>query len=267
MDRRRNLAKELGLDSTGEGGPVAADPARIGAMVRDQLASATMERMEEPMKISGRKLRTLLIAAAAAVVLSLSALAASSGMIVSWFSSSRSRGEYQALPAAEQVIRDVGYDVRRLERFSNGYVFQEGSVVNNDLLDDNGQSVEAFRSVDFRYARDGDIVYFAQERYTSEMGKAPGEVLRTVDGIDLVYHSYRNQLVPADYVLSEAERAAEEAGELVFSYGSEAVELHTVQSVIWEADGMHYCLMQIDGALRAEDLADMAAEVITQSGA
>ena len=58
------------------------------------------------------------------------------------------------------------------------------------------------------------------------------------------------------------DKKAEANGELVFSYGSSKVEIKEVQSVLWAEDGIHYCLMQIDGKLSADELAEMAKEII-----
>lgn len=73
---------------------------------------------------------------------------------------------------------------------------------------------------------------------------------------------YTNKLVPPDYKLTDEDKKAKENGELVFSYGSDKVEIIEVQSAVWTEDGVHYLLMQMDGKLSADELADMAAEAI-----
>ncbi len=62
--------------------------------------------------------------------------------------------------------------------------------------------------------------------------------------------------------MTDEDKKAEDSGELVFSYGSSEVEIIEVQSVSWTTDDMHYELMQIDGKLSTDELADMAAEII-----
>ena len=87
-------------------------------------------------------------------------------------------------------------------------------------------------------------------------------MVATVDGVDVYYHSYTNKVVPPDYKLTEEDKKAEESGELVFSYGSSEVEIIEVQSVSWKKDGIYYQLLQIDGNLTADELTEMASEVI-----
>ena len=103
---------------------------------------------------------------------------------------------------------------------------------------------------------------FAQDKFNSEM-KLQGEVIKTVKDTDIYYYSYTNKSVPAEYKLTDDDKRAEESGELVFSYGAEKVEIKNVQSVTWIKDGTQYQLLQIDGKLSADELSDMAEEVIS----
>ena len=113
----------------------------------------------------------------------------------------------------------------------------------------------------FRYGKGGDKVFFSQDKYNSII-EPSGGVIATIDGIDVYYFNYTNKLVPPGYKFTDEDKKAEANGELVFSYGSSKVEINEVQSVSWTVDDMHYELMQIDGKLSANELADMAAEVI-----
>ena len=69
-------------------------------------------------------------------------------------------------------------------------------------------------------------------------------------------------VVPEDYALSAEEKAAEEKGDVIFSYGSDEVMEYTVQSVQWLDDGVQFMLMQMNGMLTADELVDMAKEAI-----
>lgn len=261
MNQEKDLLGDLGVpERRRETGPAVIDAEAIKAMVHNKLGSATPERRKRPM-LKSKKLRTVLIAAIAVMALSVSAFAAT-GIITRWDSHSWARPEYDTLPTVEQTIKDVGYAAKLIEEFSNGYAFQAGSIVDNDLVDEGGHSAESFKSFNFTYAKDGDEVWFSQDKYDSDLGEASGDVAATVDGIDVMYFSYNNKLVPPDYKLSDEDKAAEEAGELIFSYGSDEVTTQVVQCVFWQEDDVHYSLTQMDGALSAEELVAMAAEVI-----
>lgn len=261
MNQGKDLLKDLGVpEGKSETGPAVIDAEAIKAMVHNKIGSVTPERRKRPM-LKSKKLRTVLIAAIAVMALSVSAFAAS-GIITRWDSHSWARAEYDTLPTVEQTIKDVGYAAKLIEEFSNGYAFQSGSIVDNNLVDEGGHSAESFKSFNFTYAKDGDEVWFSQDKYESDLGEASSDVAATVDGIDVMYFSYNNKLVPPDYELTEEDKAAEEDGVLVFSYGSDEVTLQVVQCVFWDDGNMHYSFTQMDGALSADELVAMAAEVI-----
>lgn len=259
MNKKRDLLKELNItQSSGNTlSPLDVDIKKIKAMVNNKIDSAYTERKISIMK---SKKKFALIAAAATLVLGITVFAASS-LITSWESHSSSIPEYTSLPSEEQCIDDFGYAPALVDTFDNGYVFKSGSVIDNTLRDDSNNSVEEFKSVTFRYEKDGDEVNFSQDKYNSSI-ESHGDIIASVDGIDVYYYSYMNKVVPPDYQLTEEDKAAEENGELIFSYGSDTVEVIKVQSVSWADDSIHYNMMQIDGRLSPEELVGMAAEVI-----
>lgn len=209
--------------------------------------------------------RKLIIAAAAALTVICAAAYAAGGMAVSWFSSSSSKPDYRTLPTAERCEKDVGFVPILVNSFENGYTFRDGSIVDNNLKDEDGSSVEKFKSFDFRYEKDGDVVYFNQEKYDSDLDTDEDEETVNIfigdDGIRFETKSYKNKVVPADYQLTEEDKRAEANGELVFSYGGDEVKVQTVNTVSWEEDGIHYSLMQMGGRLSEDELRGMADEV------
>lgn len=206
------------------------------------------------------KKKISLIAIAAALALGVTVFAAS-GIVTTWFSSSSSIPEYKSLPSAKQVKSDIGYEPVLIGEFENGYTFKEGSVINNKHVDESGNSVEKFKSVSFKYEKNGDRVIFSQDKFNSELD-TEGDIISTVSGTDIYYFSYTNKIVPPNYKMTDEDKKAEENGELVFSYGSSEVEILEVQSVTWRSNDIQYQLLQIDGKLSADDLVSMAEEII-----
>ena len=143
------------------------------------------------------KKKTACIALAATLALSVTAFAAN-GLVSNWFSSSSSFADYKTLPTAQQVKKDIGYTPILIDSFANGYAFQDGNIISNNLTDENGNSIEKFKSVSFDYEKDGDIVIFAQDKYNSQ-AELQGSVAKTVGDTDIYYYSYTNKVVPADY--------------------------------------------------------------------
>ena len=207
--------------------------------------------------------RKLIIAAAAALTVICAAAYAAGGRAVSWFSSSSSKPDYRMLPTAEQCEKDVGFVPILVNSFENGYTFRDGSIVDNNLKDEGGSSVEKFKSFDFRYEKDGDVVYFDQGKYDSDLPENSDTLNIGIcdDGVKFEWHSYKNKVVPADYQLTEEDKRAEANGELVFSYGGDEVKVQTVNMVSWEKDGVRGSLMQMNGKLSRDELSRMADEV------
>lgn len=260
MNRKNDLFKELNITKKNPDfcNPLDIDIRSVKKKVNSKIDSASTERESITMK---SKKKISLIAVAATLALGITVFAAG-GIVSTWFSSSSSTPDYKSLPTAEQVTKDIGYEPVLIDTFENGYAFKNGSIVKNNLADENGNSIEKFKSVSFDYEKDGDIVVFAQDKFNFEM-KLQGEVIKTVKDTDIYYYSYTNKSVPAEYKLTDDDKKAEESGELVFSYGAEKVEIKNVQSVTWIKDGTQYQLLQINGKLSADELSDMAEEVIS----
>ena len=261
MNRKNDLFEELNIDKEQNDfcSPLDIDIRAVKQNVNAKLDSAYTERKSYTMK---SKKKISLIAIAATLVLGITVFAAS-GIVSTWFSSSSSTPDYKSLPTAEQVAGDIGYEPVLIESFENGYIFKDGNIVKNNLKDENGNSVEKFKSVSFDYKKDGDTVIFAQDKVKSKIDIS-GDVVKNVKGTDIYYYDYTNKLVPPDYKLTDDDKKAKENGELIFSYGSSKVEIKEVQSVTWVKDEMQYQLLQIDGKLTSDELVKMAEEILNK---
>ena len=279
MSGKRNLFEELNIEKKEQdlSGPLDVDVQTIRRNVSEKLDAESSEypacpiqneRKSVTMKLNAIKSNTrskkkISVIAAVAVLALGTTVFAASGIISKWYSSSSSDPEYKSLPTAQQVKKDIGYDAVLISEFENGYAFKDGSIVNNDLADEDGNSVEKFKSVSFDYEKNGDTVIFSQDKFNSKIDM-DGNVIKTVDGTDIYYYSYTNKIVPADYKMTDEDKKAEADGELVFSSGSSDVQISEVQSVTWVKDNIQYQLMQMDGALSRDELVEMAEEVISK---
>ena len=261
MNRKNDLFEELNIDKEQNDfcSPLDIDIRAVKQNVNAKLDSAYTERKSYTMK-SKKKISLIVIAATLALGLT---VFATSGIVSIWSGSSSSTPDYKSLPTAEQVTKDIGYEPVLIDSFENGYAFKDGNIVKNNLKDENGNSVEKFKSVSFDYEKDGDTVIFAQDKVKSKIDIS-GDVVKNVKGTDIYYYDYTNKLVPPDYKLTDDDKKAEENGELIFSYGSSKVEIKEVQSVTWVKDEMQYQLLQIDGKLTSDELVKMAEEILNK---
>lgn len=158
MKKKNNLYEELNINEPQKKSLTALDIdiRNIKQNVNAKIASASTERKSSIMK---SKKRFAFIAVAAMLVLGVTAFAAS-GIVKTWLSHSSASPDYEVLPTAQEVKKDIGYGAVLIDSFENGYKFEDGSIVKNDFSDENGNSLEKFKSVNFRYEKDGDKVYF-----------------------------------------------------------------------------------------------------------
>ena len=207
-------------------------------------------------KRSSKKLVSLI---AAAAVLACLGTAFAAGGLGGWYSSTTI--EFESVLESAPITEELGFAPVLIDEFENGYSFVSGKGADNTVTEDDGSVKEEFKSAFFTYEKDGDEVWFSQDRSTG-INVEKGELVSTVNGIDVYYYSYKNKIVPDDYEMSVEDIAAEERGELIFSWGSDKVQLSVVQSVEWRMGDIACCLMQLDGALSAEELVAMAEEAI-----
>ncbi len=216
------------------------------------------QRKEQNHMVAKKKIG--LLAAAAVMILGITVFAAS-GAISVIIGGSREKPDYTALPSEQTCIEDAGFTPILLETFSNGYTFDNGNVIQNTGQDEQGKPVESFRSFLFRYTKADGEVLFSQKKLDSTL-TLDGNIITTVNGIPLFYTTYTARFVPDGYEKSQAELQAEQRGELVFSYGTDAVQTEEVQGLSWSNGTQYFGLTQIDGSLSAEELVQMATELI-----
>lgn len=217
-----------------------------------------MKKAAEGKKVINYKKLIAVVAVAACFLLGSTAFA--SGVLSGWFSYADK--EYETLPTEQELVEDIGYAPVLIQEFENGYVYKTGYAVDNELADSETAVVEKFKSSMFEYEKDGDLVYFTQEKYDSAVNS--GTVIDSFAGVDLYWKSYMNKIVPEDYQMTEADKEAEARGELVFTWGSETVQTIEVKSLQWIRNGIQYMLLQTGGNLSSDDMLAMAKEAIAK---
>lgn len=169
--------------------------------------------------------------------------------------------DYGKLPKMEQKL---GYGVDSVEEFSNGYRFQSMSVDEWEGQDESGNQVYTFKSLGINYVKSGEkpvSLYIEKPVETPVRDRTP-DATRDCGGITVYYDSITNKQVPPDYVLTQEDKDGEARGDFYISVGTPEVEIHQNYSVTWEKDGIHYKLLGFDLNLSADEMFDMAEEII-----
>lgn len=175
-----------------------------------------------------------------------------------WFSG---RDKEIAPTNTQQFVSESGFEPIRVHGFSNGYTCINSKVIDNLAHDPETNAAYSFKSAMFEYEKNGDRLYFNQDNSRQDP-YVFGSMTENYNGTELWYYSYTNKIVPDGYEMTESEKAAEEKGDLIFTYGSEEVFSTEIRSISWHMDGINCNLMQMNGTLSAAELCEMAKAII-----
>lgn len=216
-----------------------------------------------PVKKVRRKRVSKTAALAAAIIVMLVLTAFASGvMIKSGSVSSTNIPDYDSVPTQQKLQEDIGIAPCIIERFSNGYVFEEGVIGKNKDFDENGRIVAQYKSLYCEYKRDNSGVTLCIDGSVKGIQMEDAEIAEIYKNSDIKYHAYTNKLVPGDYQLTKQDKADEASGKYVFSYGSNEVEMIEVQILGWEYNGLNYTFCARDNTITKGELVQMAKEII-----
>jgi len=190
-----------------------------------------------------------------------------SGKISSLISVSSAIPECTEYSEIEAVKNEVGYDVKTVENFTNGMLFQSMEVMDTAAQDEAGNEVGTYRGLGIHYKSQDGVALSAYAEIPLEMEEMPEKSIDSttiVDGIEISYIEDNYKFVPEDYEITAEEQIAMDNGDLYISYGADEVELSKVQHANWVEDGVSYSLMASDTDMSAADFFQMAEEIIKQ---
>lgn len=230
-----------------------------------------LERENVKMKKLSVK-KSILIAAAVAVLAAGTAAIATPGTVRMISGSSTSFPNYREIPSEEKLQKDIGITPKIVEEFSNGYKFNGATKVNNSIddlvdgntivtvVDDNGKE-QKYKSLSIRYTNGDNEFNLSADpaEYDIDTDKTETE---NYNGVSIRYHAYTNKFVPGNYQQTEQDIKDEEEGKYVFSYGTDDIEIVEVQGVTWTQDGIRYHINAMDSPLDEAELIAIAKEVI-----
>lgn len=151
------------------------------------------------------------------------------------------------------------------QAFDNGFTFANANIVNTDEIDETGNTAGSFQEVDISYEKGAKSISYYVRKGTSPLSEKElaGKQAVGSDGVTYYYSRSTYLFVPDGYVPDEAERKAEEAGELFISTGGEDTEKETqiLDSISWTADGQSYMLFGMDIDMDADGLIAMAKQI------
>lgn len=206
----------------------------------------------------------------ALVCLSCVTALAATGIIKGWVSRNIVGTETEDFTkVVEELAPELEFQPILLEEFSNGFTFEQAHLYSSSALDENNEpSDKKYTGLDMRYVN-GETDETVSLSYNNEpfaaaepLPGAPEIITRVVDDVVLSYQAMPYKFVPVGYELTEEDQAALESGAVEISYGSDAVAEMTACGVNWVVDGVSYYLFGWDLELSADDMLNMAEELL-----
>ena len=219
--------------------------------------------VKEEQNMKHLSIKKVMIGVAAACLLIGTVGIASSGARY-WTSGSSAIADYTEFTDIAKVEAEVGYPVDAVEKFSNGFEFKGINVGTLEVHNEAGQVEDKTKEIYIRYQKGGKEIFNSiHKMFTDETAseKIPDKTLR-VGEIEVAYNQYTYKFVPVDYELTEEDKKNMERDDYEISYGSDKVEIQHYAAISWVKDGIRYGMGAFDLSLSADEMLNMAKEVI-----
>ena len=113
------------------------------------------------------------------------------------------------------------------------------------------------------YEKDGKRLNYSVKKGATALSDAELASAEVIEQDGVIYYYMKNDylFLPPDEEPTAEEVAAQDAGTLFISYGSDEREEQTSYSLWWNVDGQGYSLLGFDLDLSAQEMVDMAAQI------
>lgn len=211
-------------------------------------------------------MKKVMIGAAAACLLLGTVALAGSG-IRQYTASSMPGAAYTSFEDVEKAEAQAGYSVDAVEVLGEGFTFQYVNIMDEAVLNEAGEMEDNGLGLHMGYACGSEeISLFARQLYEGEdreqlMDKNFSKT-RQVGDVVAGFLQNINKFVPPDYELTEEDKKNMKDPLFNLAYGSSQVEVSTGSHVMWVKDGVFYSLYGSDLTLGADEMLDMAENMI-----
>lgn len=184
--------------------------------------------------------------------------------IVGWNRIDTRTTDFEDLSKLEEK---AGMDIAAVETFSNGYTFDNMEMEEAKTQDADGNDLGHFKGISITYVKDGcpDLYLHMNQAdmYSEPRDEARDMAIREFDGIKVYYNCDEYLNLPEGEEPTKEELQRTETDKHFFiSDGSDERYTDFVSGVDFEMDGISYVLIGFDVDMTADELFDMAEEII-----
>lgn len=214
--------------------------------------------------ISMKKMSVKKVAIVAAALCALTGtVCMAGGKIAGYVGGTRLGSQTSDFSDIGKLAKKMDVAVNAPESFDNGYVFADASIADFDALDEDGIKVGNESEMYITYEKDGKRLNYIVKKGATVLSDAELERAEVMeqDGVTYYYLTNDYLFLPPDEEPTAEEAAAQDAGKLFISYGTDERQEQTSYSLWWNVDGQGYDLMGFDLDLSAQEMVDMAAQI------
>ena len=232
-------------------------PEEFHNSVNSALSKISNREEKNMSRISLKK--KVIITAAAVMAIGVTAVAA--GKVASITGHSYLDDMVYSIEEIQAESDKENFDVKYPETLG-GYVFEKGLVGEGDAADEEGNKIRDYNFLNLDYANGGKYASLYVEPIADITDMPEDKPCVDIDGITVYTIEQVFKFVPPDYEKTEQDIKDEEAGKLVFSYGTEDVEVKTMRQVTWEEGNLVFDIIAGDDTVDMDTLVDMAEDMI-----
>lgn len=171
---------------------------------------------------------------------------------------------FQDMVKAEET---AGYEVDAVESFTNGYKLKGIHIGEISMQNGDGTTEETQKDISIDYRRGAEKIFFdARELFAGEnegnlWNSVPQKTLQCGD-VTVRFSQTTYKSVPPDYEATQEDKEQEAAGTLMIGYGASEIEVKEYYHTGWIKDGILYSIGGFNLPLSADEMLNMAKEVI-----
>lgn len=247
---------------------VLAEQIEAPDYLKKQIDNRLLEESEkEEHRMRQFSIKKTVIAVAAACLLVGTVCVAASGL-KSYVGHSSNIPDYTDFQDMEKAENEVGYEIRAVESFSNGFQLKGIHIGDITMQNEDGTAKESQKNIKLAYERGNETILvdsrrlFAGETPESfSRDKTPDKALQCGD-ITVRFSRNTYKAVPPDYEITEEEKKLVEEGSLMIGYGSKEVQTNEYFYTMFIKDNILYEIAGFDLSESADGLLNMCREII-----
>ena len=223
-------------------------------------------RKEGTMKKSMGVKKTAIIVAACIMVFGVTATA--TGIATGVVSHNKIETRTSKYEDLEKIEQQAELDITAVESFSNGYKFDYMETEESTTQDDSFNNLLSYKGISMNYVKENEpyvAIYMDPKGMVSFDGSEDAMDSRIVGDVNVYYSCDEYLFVPfseADGLTDEEKDRDANDPHFFISVGSDERETRMSSAVGFVMDNVYYCILSWDNAMSADEMMDMAEEII-----